>query len=189
MRRSTALKAALALTAALSVAGGLDADRGLGSGRSAGTLARLASHNTDIYALKAFLVPEGVVPRPSAATPTHGRWTGRLVIVTRRPTAWLTWELWLLPLGVLSDGHASSAHVHFGREGVSGPIAITLCKPCKQGQHGLVAVPIAVARAITRSFDVSGQATTAYIDVHTARNSRGELRGSVEQMWWRGTVT
>jgi len=80
----------------------------------------------------------------------------------------LTWSLAFKGL----TGRATAAHIHLGKKGVSGPVAVPLCAPCKKGAHGTATVSAAVAAALGKG--------RAYANVHTAKNPNGEIRGQVE---------
>lgn len=75
---------------------------------------------------------------------------------------------WRLTFGDLT-GPALQAHVHLGRPGAPGPVAVTVCAPCSSGARGSVAVPPAVRAAL--------RGGAAHVNVHTARNPAGEVRG------------
>jgi hypothetical protein len=68
-------------------------------------------------------------------------------------------------------GAATAAHVHMGRPGVAGPVIVPLCGPCKNGQTGTVKIGKSVIAALA--------AGKAYVNVHTAKNAAGEIRGQV----------
>jgi hypothetical protein len=77
---------------------------------------------------------------------------------------------WTLTFGHLS-GPAMAAHVHTGARGVSGPVIIPLCGPCHSPLSGS-ATPTAVQIAALK-------AGKTYVNVHTAKNPGGEVRGQV----------
>jgi hypothetical protein len=77
---------------------------------------------------------------------------------------------WRLTFHGLTSG-AVSAHVHIGKRSQAGPTAAKLCGPCASGAQGTARVTGASASAFR-----SGK---AYVDVHTAKNPRGEIRGQV----------
>jgi len=79
----------------------------------------------------------------------------------------LTWRLTFSRL----TGKAVAAHVHLGRQRVAGPVAIPLCGPCVSGAHGRVTVTAKVRNALLGG--------GAYVNVHTAKNAAGEIRGQV----------
>ena len=68
-------------------------------------------------------------------------------------------------------GRAVAAHIHIGRAGRAGPVAVALCGPCRSGQRGTRAVNAATLAAL--------EAGRAYVNVHTARNPAGEIRGQL----------
>ncbi len=70
-------------------------------------------------------------------------------------------------------GKAVAAHVHKGKPGKAGPVLFALCGPCKTGKTGTASLSKAVVASI--------RAGSAYVNVHTARNAGGELRGQVKK--------
>jgi hypothetical protein len=98
-------------------------------------------------------------PAPRAAARAAGLFAATLSGRT------LTWRLTFSRL----TGKAVAAHVHLGRQRVAGPVAIPLCGPCVTGAHGRVTVTAKVRAAL--------QGGGAYVNVHTARNPAGEIRG------------
>jgi hypothetical protein len=82
-------------------------------------------------------------------------------------SAVLTWRLTFSKL----TGRAVAAHIHTGRRGVAGPVAVALCGPCRTGATGRATVTAATLAALE-----SGR---AYVNVHTARNPAGEIRGQI----------
>ena len=79
----------------------------------------------------------------------------------------LTWRLSFSGL----TGKALAAHIHLGKPGVAGPVAVPLCGPCASGAYGKVTVTAKVRTALLGG--------GAYVNVHTARNAAGEIRGQV----------
>jgi CHRD domain-containing protein len=77
---------------------------------------------------------------------------------------------WKLSFGHLT-GAATAAHIHMGAKGKAGPVIVPLCGPCKSGVNGTVKVSAAVIKAI--------EGGGAYVNVHTAKNPNGEIRGQV----------
>ncbi len=79
--------------------------------------------------------------------------------------------VWKLTYSKLS-GPAAAAHIHLGKAGKAGNVVVPLCPPnCKSGMHGAATLKAAVLKAI-----MSGG---AYVNVHTAKNPNGEIRGQV----------
>jgi Cu/Zn superoxide dismutase len=82
-------------------------------------------------------------------------------------TATMTWRLTFSGL----TGAAAAAHVHIGARGQAGAVAIPLCGPCRNGVTGRATVGGATLEAL--------QAGRAYVNVHTAQNAPGEIRGQI----------
>jgi CHRD domain len=106
-------------------------------------------------------VPHQAVKVPNAS----GAFSGRL-----RATAngyRLSWRLTFIGL----SGRAASAYLHQGKPGTHGPAFVFLCSPCISGAHG------------TSFFSPSELALVRqnrlYVNVRTARNPAGEIRGQV----------
>ena len=68
-------------------------------------------------------------------------------------------------------GAASAAHIHMGAKGVSGPVIVPLCGPCKTTVTGTVTINATVLSAIKKG--------KAYVNVHTAKYPAGEIRGQL----------
>lgn len=77
---------------------------------------------------------------------------------------------WKLSFAYLT-GQATAAHIHTGAKGKSGPVIVALCGPCKSGAHGTMKVSAAVIKTV--------EGGGAYVNVHTAKNPNGEIRGQV----------
>ena len=144
MRRSLVLSAAAAAAAALFVAG-------LGLGATGSGPVRLTAK----------LGARGEIPAPKAAARAAGLFTASF---SGRS---LTWRLTFTRL----TGKALAAHIHLGKPGVAGPVAVPLCGPCASGAHGKVTVTANVRTALL--------AAGAYVNVHTAKNPGGEIRGQI----------
>jgi hypothetical protein len=71
-------------------------------------------------------------------------------------------------------GKAVAAHVHKGKPGKNGPVVVTLCGRCPNGKTGTASVSKAVVAAM--------KAGAAYVNVHTAKNPNGEIRGQVKKI-------
>lgn len=105
------------------------------------------------------------VPRPKGAGAANGRFT--VTAVKTGSSAVLTWRLTFAKL----TGRAAAAHIHIGRRGVAGAVAVALCGPCRNGAAGKATATGAALAALE-----SGR---AYANVHTARNPAGEIRGQI----------
>ena len=101
------------------------------------------------------------VPPPSGARGGSGAFTGRLV------GSRISWTLTFRGL----SGQAVQSHIHLGRRGVAGPVAVTLCGPCRSGQSGNATLSALLLREL--------KAGRTYVNVHTPRNGAGEIRGQV----------
>ena len=97
-------------------------------------------------------------------TKAKGLFTGKLV--GRK----LTWKLTFSGL----TGQATAAHIHMGAVGKAGNVVVPLCAPCKTGAHGKTTIPAAVKKALAHH--------KAYVNVHTAKNPNGEIRGQIAEM-------
>jgi hypothetical protein len=106
------------------------------------------------------------VPRP---TGNVSRATGAFAAtVTKSGAATrLSWRLTFARL----TGRAGSAHIHVARRGRAGPVVVALCGPCRSGVRKTVTLQPSVIAA--------PQAGRAYVNVHTARNPAGEIRGQI----------
>lgn len=124
---------------------------GLGLGASAGVTKLTATLNNGQE-----------VPKPDAKGGS-GRFTGTL---TGRS---LTWKLTFKNL----TGAAAAAHIHLGKRGKAGAVAVPLCGPCRSGVHGKTTVTASLARALKNG--------GAYVNVHTAKNMNGEIRGQIRK--------
>ena len=105
------------------------------------------------------------VPKPKGAGRAAGRFTA--TAVKTGSSAVLTWRLTFSKL----SGRAVAAHIHLGRRGAAGPVAVTLCGPCRSGAAGRSTVTGSVLAAL--------EAGGAYVNVHTPRNPAGEIRAQI----------
>ena len=70
-------------------------------------------------------------------------------------------------------GKAMAAHVHLAAKGKPGPVALALCGPCRSGARGSAQANAKTVRAL-----LVGR---AYVNVHTAANPAGEIRGQIQK--------
>lgn len=147
-----------AITAALLAAG-------LWSGAgSAGWLGSTA----DPVGLRATLGAGQEVPKPKGVGGNAGgSFTAGLARKGSGGT--LAWRLTFRGL----TGRAAAAHVHLARSGVAGPVAVTLCGPCRSGKRGTAKLNARTVNALLGG--------GAYVNVHTARNPAGEIRGQIRR--------
>jgi hypothetical protein len=122
-----------------------------------------AVHKNGTYMLNAKLTAKQEVPKPKGApAAATGTFTGKLVGTK------LTWKLTFKGL----SGKSVGAHIHMGKPGTAGNVIVVLCPPrCVSGKTGTTIVKKAVRDAIERN--------GTYVNVHTAKNPGGEIRGQV----------
>jgi hypothetical protein len=102
-------------------------------------------------------IPKQTVKVPAAKGAFHATLSGKT----------LTWKLTFSHL----SGPALQAHIHLGAMGKSGNVLIPLCAPCKNGMTGKAKVTAAVIKDLGKHL--------LYVNVHTAKNPNGEVRGQV----------
>jgi hypothetical protein len=108
------------------------------------------------------------VPKPTGVGAGAGGTFGAgLTRIGARGT--LSWRLTFRGL----TGRASGAHIHLAKAGVAGPVAVPLCGPCRSGVRGTAKVN---ARTVTALLGGG-----AYVNVHTAKNPAGEIRGQIRK--------
>jgi len=106
------------------------------------------------------------VPKPKGLkTGAQGTFTGALVRSGAGGT--LSWKLTFQGL----TGKATASHIHLGARGRAGGVKVSLCGPCRTGSRGSARVDAKTIAAL--------MAGTAYVNVHTARNAAGEIRGQI----------
>lgn len=116
------------------------------------------------YTLSAVMNAGQEVPHPKGAMAgASGRFTGTL------SNGILKWRLTFAHL----TGPATAAHIHVGVKGKSGAVLVPLCGPCKSGASGTVKLANPAALSIT------SKPGSTYVNVHTAKNPAGEIRGQL----------
>jgi CHRD domain len=122
----------------------------------------LAAGSSKTIKLKAQLNAGQEVPHQAVSAPQGtGRWTATLTGMT------LHWKLTFAHL----SGPATAAHVHMGVRGKSGNILIPLCMPCHTGITG--------TKTITAAEKTLMLSRKTYVNIHTAKNPNGEIRGQI----------
>ena len=117
--------------------------------------------------VSAALTAKAEVPAPKGVPAgTKGSFIG--TYVTNAKGATLKWKLSFSGL----SGPAAAAHIHKGKPGTAGPVIVPLCGPCKSGQSGTATISKDVIAAL--------KSGGAYVNVHTAKNGNGEIRGQVK---------
>jgi hypothetical protein len=102
-------------------------------------------------------VPKQVVKDTAA----HGLFKGTLTGNT------LKWKLTFAKL----TGPATAAHIHMAARGKSGDIVVPLCAPCSSGVTGTATITPSLLSAFNKHL--------LYVNVHTAKNPDGEIRGQL----------
>jgi hypothetical protein len=77
---------------------------------------------------------------------------------------------WKLTFSGLT-GQATAAHIHLGAMGKAGNVVVPLCGPCKSGMTGTATISASLLKKIDRHL--------TYVNVHTAKNPNGEIRGQL----------
>ncbi len=127
-----------------------------------------AGATKDSYKVSAKLSARAEVPRPAGVPAgATGSFTGTAVELAN-DKARVTWKLTFSRL----SGKAIAAHIHIGKTGKAGPVALALCGPCRNGQRG--------SGMLTHAQFARLEAGAAYVNVHTARNAGGEIRGQIK---------
>ena len=128
----------------------------------------LAAPQEDTVTVTSNLKARFEVPRPQGVPAgATGAFTGTAVELAN-DRARVTWRLTLSKL----SGRATAAHIHRGRAGKAGPVLVALCGPCRSGQRGTARITHAQLRTI--------RSGATYVNVHTAKNAAGEIRGQVK---------
>ena len=125
-----------------------------------------AAAREGLYKVSAALTSRADVPAPKGAAGARGTFTG--TYKENSTGAVLNWKLTFSGL----TGKAAAAHIHTGKPGVAGPVIVPLCGPCHSGQTGTVKVTKATIAAL--------EGDRGYVNVHTAKNAGGEIRGQIK---------
>ena len=132
---------------------------GLGvAGRSADTAATIG--------LTARLSAAQEVPKPKGAR-AGAQGTFSAALVRGGAGGTLSWKLTFQGL----TGKATASHIHIGVRGRAGAVRVSLCGPCRSGARGSAKVDAKTVTALL--------AGGTYVNVHTARNPGGEIRGQI----------
>jgi hypothetical protein len=94
----------------------------------------------------------------------HGTFTGTLVGTK------LTWKLSWAKL----SGGAAAAHIHIGGMGKAGNVIVPLCTPCGNAT-GSKSGTATISALLLKTIQKHG----TYVNVHTAKNPNGEIRGQL----------
>jgi hypothetical protein len=131
-------------------------------GEIRGQLATTASISTTLSSRQEVPKPKGNVK------PATGSFTA--TVAKMGATGTVAWRLRFSRL----TGRAAAAHIHIGRVGRAGPVAVALCGPCRNGQRGTANLTAATLAAL--------EAGRGYVNVHTAKNPGGEIRGQIRSV-------
>ena len=116
--------------------------------------------------LRTALTAAREVPKPKGnVRPATGSFVAS--VTKEGTTGAVTWRINFARL----TGPAVAAHIHIGRTGRAGPVAVALCGPCRNGQRGSAVMNAAALAAI--------EAGRGYVNIHTKRNPAGEIRGQL----------
>lgn len=112
------------------------------------------------------LTASAEVPKQAVKnTKGHGTFTGTLVGNK------LSWTLTFTGL----TGAATAAHIHMAAAGKAGNVVVVLCaSACKSGKKGTATISKALQTAFAKHL--------LYVNVHTAKNPNGEIRGQLASM-------
>ena len=128
----------------------------------------VAAGQKDTFRLTTTLNARSEVPRPTGVRPgATGTFTGTAVELGN-DKARLTWRLTFSKL----TGRAAAAHIHVGRPAKAGNVMVALCGPCSSGKRGSTTITHAQLNTI--------KAGRSYVNVHTAKNPAGEIRGQIK---------
>jgi CHRD domain len=128
----------------------------------------LAGAQGESYKVSASLKARTEVPRPKGVPAgATGSFTGTAVELAN-DKARVTWKLTFSHL----SGAAGAAHIHLGKPGKAGPVALALCGPCRSGQKG--------SGLLTHAQFAKLEAGAGYVNIHTAKNPGGEIRGQIK---------
>ena len=128
---------------------------------AAGGLA--AVQKEGVHKLSAKLTAAREVPKPKGVPAgATGTFTGTL------KGKKLTFRLTFAHL----SGKAFAAHIHKGKAGTSGPVIVSLCGPCTS--------PVSKTVTVTSSARDAIEHGATYVNVHTAKNKGGEIRGQIK---------
>ncbi len=158
--------AALALAAVALAGGGYGNDYGT---TTPATTTATTSSTVSVQESESFNAKLTAAQEVPKTTGTKATAAGNFSATTKEKgsTRTLRWTLTFRNL----TGKVVAAHVHSGKKGVAGPVLVPLCGPCRNGQTGTV--------KLTKAADELMESGGTYVNVHTAKNAAGEIRGQV----------
>jgi hypothetical protein len=117
------------------------------------------------FRLTATLTSAQEIPKQAVKNQVaHGTFTGTLVGTK------LTWKLTWAKL----TGPAGAAHIHLGGMGKAGNVIVPLCTPCGKAT-GSKSGTSTISASLLKTIQKHG----TYVNVHTAKNPNGEIRGQL----------
>ena len=156
------LRKLIPLAAGLTLIGGLSAAAGAipATDHTANQTTALLKVSAPLK-VTATLTPSQEVPKPKKGTKGSGTFKGSLSAKGK-----LTFTLTFKGL----SGPVTGSHLHKGKPGKAGPVVVPLCPPkCSSPIKGTV--------TLSKKFIASLKSGGAYVNVHTAKNPAGEIRG------------
>jgi hypothetical protein len=176
MRRTLVLCAALATMlggAAVAIAAGGDDDYGYGPATTTnttttttGAASEQTTAKTKTYSYRATLAAKAEVPKPKAPAAAGGSFSATVTEIGKKSSV-----KWTLTFHGLS-GKALAAHIHLAKPGAAGPVIVPLCGPCRSGMTGRGTMTHDQGEMLERGL--------GYVNVHTAKNKGGEIRGQLK---------
>jgi len=150
----------VSITRALAAGTAVAALAGLGVAAAVGAAMPKPTMKTSTVSAK--LTPSQETPKPKASKGA-GTFAGTLTAAGK-----LSYTLTFKGL----TGPPIAAHLHMGKPGTSGPIVVPLCTSTKTCTS-----PIKGTKKLTKSFITTMRKGDSYVNVHTAKNPGGEIRG------------
>jgi hypothetical protein len=130
-----------------------------------------SSRMSTTYNVSATLDTNHEVPAPADAVGAKGTLKAKLTLNGKKSSF-----VWTLSFSHLS-GKATASHLHYGKPGKAGLVALPLCVPCAQSpSHGEYRGPYVATQAFVKAILHGGM----YVNIHTKRNPKGEIRGQVK---------
>jgi hypothetical protein len=124
-----------------------------------------AATTSDVYSYKAAMTPGVEVPKAKAPAGAKGAFTATVTVSDSGST--IKWTMTFRGL----SGKALAAHIHKGKKGTAGAVIVPLCGPCTSGKKGRSTITKSVATLLQRG--------GTYVNLHTAKNPAGEIRGQI----------
>ena len=156
MRTFSSIALTLAAAAALAACGTMSSSAPMGGSAAGGS-----PMNANAMSMVVDLSARNEVPPNASAA------TGRATVTLDRATRMLTWSVAYSGL----TGPATGAHIHNGAEGTNGPVVVPFT---------VTPSPITGSTTLTEAQVQQLAASNWYVNVHTAANPGGEIRGQLK---------